>query len=575
MKKFWNITNYFKDLTKFNVLTLGSLVFLILAGIFSGQNSIPPIDRDEARFAQASRQMVQSNDYVNIKFQDDIRAKKPIGIYWLQAFSTKVFGSEEIGSFRVPSLLSSLISILFVGFLTRLIFPLYQTIVVTLLFSSSITFMGEAHLAKTDATLLCLICIQQYYILKLILDKKTSFRVKYLYPVIIWFAFSFGVLVKGPLSFAILIPTVILFCCFQKSIDLIGELKPIIGIIICALVILPWFFAIEEATQGVFLQKAFNEDFFSKLQTGQEDHGALPGTHLLILSVAIWPVATFLPCLILFCIENKNNIVVQFLISWILPFWIIIEIIPTKLFHYSLPVLPAIAILAIGGMFQFKSNIKKIQNTLLKNLIYFSSVLFGLGGVVLGIGLFYTCYKFNIDKDFSITFLTILILLITTVVFSLSLLLIFNFKAINNINRKYFYNLPLAIIALGAIFNIINFNFILPKLDYLFPSKILANKIELINPETITSAGYHEPSLVFLLKGNVLLSKPHEAAIFMAEGKKNISLIEKSSLGEFLEATQELNLKVKIVDTVRGYNIAKGRHVEINIYENQMFDQSN
>ncbi len=575
MKKFWDITNYFKDLTKFNVLTLGSLIFLILAGIFSGQNSIPPIDRDEARFAQASRQMVQSNDYVNIKFQDEIRAKKPIGIYWLQAFSTKIFGSEEIGSFRVPSLLSSLISILFVGFLTRLIFPLYQTIVVTLLFSSSITFMGEAHLAKTDATLLCLICIQQYYLLKLILDKKTSFRVKYLYPVIIWFAFSFGVLVKGPLSFAILIPTVILFCCFQKSIDLMRELKPIIGIIICALVILPWFFAIEEATEGVFLQKAFNEDFFSKLQSGQEGHGALPGTHLLILSVAIWPVATFLPCLILFCIENKNNIVVQFLISWIVPFWIIIEIIPTKLFHYSLPVLPAIAILAIGGMFQFKSNIKKIQNTVLKNLIYFSSVLFGLGGIVLGIGLFYTCYKFNIDKDFSITFLTILIILITIVVFSLSLLLIFNFKAINNINRKYFYNLPLAIIALGAIFNIINFNFILPKLDYLFPSKILANKIELINPETITSAGYHEPSLVFLLKGNVLLSKPHEAAIFMAEGKKNISLIEKKSLGKFLEATQELNLKVTIVDTIRGFNIAKGRHVEINIFENQMFDQSN
>ena len=155
------------------------------------------------------------------------------------------------------------------------------------------------------------------------------------------------------------------------------------------------------------------------------------------------------------------------------------------------------------------------------------------------------------------------------------LIVIFNLKTINNINNKYFYNLPLAIIALGAMFNIINFNFIIPKLDYLFPSKILANKIELINPETITSAGYHEPSLVFLLKGNVLLSKPQEAAIFMAEGKKNISLIEKSSLGEFLEATQELNLKVKIVDTIRGYNIAKGRHVEINIFENQMFDQSN
>jgi 4-amino-4-deoxy-L-arabinose transferase-like glycosyltransferase len=107
--------------------------------------------------------MVETADIITVKFQDELRAKKPIGIYWLQAFSSKVFGSEEIGSFRVPSLFSSLISIFFVGFLTRLIFPFYQTIVVTLLFASSITFMGEAHLAKTDATLLSLICIQQYY----------------------------------------------------------------------------------------------------------------------------------------------------------------------------------------------------------------------------------------------------------------------------------------------------------------------------------------------------------------------------------------------------------------------------
>ena len=284
MKKFWKFNNYFIDIAKLNILTLGILIFLILAGIFSGQNSIPPIDRDEARFAQASRQMAQSNDYINIKFQDEIRAKKPIGIYWLQSFSTKIFGLEDIGSFRVPSLLSSLISMLFVGLLTRLIFPLYQTIIVTLLFASSIAFMGEAHLAKTDATLLCLICIQQYFLLKLILNKDTSSRVKYLYPVIIWFAFSFGVLVKGPISFAILIPTVILFCFFQKSIDLIKSLKPILGIVICAFIILPWFFAIEEATQGEFLQKALEQDFFSKLQGGQEGHGALPGTHLLFIS---------------------------------------------------------------------------------------------------------------------------------------------------------------------------------------------------------------------------------------------------------------------------------------------------
>ena len=51
--------------------------------------------------------MIQTGDYVNIKFQDEIRAKKPIGIYWLQAFSAKIFGQEDIGSYRICLLYTS------------------------------------------------------------------------------------------------------------------------------------------------------------------------------------------------------------------------------------------------------------------------------------------------------------------------------------------------------------------------------------------------------------------------------------------------------------------------------------
>ena len=57
----------------------GFLFFL--PGFFN----IPPVDRDEARFAQATKQMVESKDFVDIRFQDEVRYKKPVGIYWLQA----------------------------------------------------------------------------------------------------------------------------------------------------------------------------------------------------------------------------------------------------------------------------------------------------------------------------------------------------------------------------------------------------------------------------------------------------------------------------------------------------------
>ena len=575
MNSILEFSEFFKKLKKLNYLILGSLIILIILALFSGQYSIPPIDRDEARFAQASSQMIQSGDYVNIKFQDEIRAKKPIGIYWLQAFSAKIFGQEDIGSYRIPSLLSSIITLVFVGLITRLIFPLYQTLIVTLLFASSIVFMGEAHLAKTDATLLCLICVQQYFLLKIILDQDNTLKVKYLYPILVWLAFSFGVLVKGPLSIAILFPTVIAFSIIQKSISLIKSLRPMLGFLICTLVILPWFLAIDEATNGMFLQKAFQEDFFSKLESGQEGHGAMPGTHLLTLSISIWPIATFLPCLILFILQNKTNIIIKFLMCWILPFWGIIELIPTKLLHYPLPVLPAIAILAIGGLLQFKSNIKKIKSVLLRKITYISSILFSFGGIILSGGIFYISSKFNIENDYILTFFTMLLVLIAIVIFILSHTLIFNFKTLYLDISKSFYNILLAIIALGSIFNIINYNFVLPKLDYLHPSKAIIKKLKKVKADAVASSGYHEPSLVFLLNGNVLLSNPHEAAIFMAEGKNNVALIEKNDLKQFLETTNDLNLKINEIFIVKGFNIAKGRHVEIYIFQNQLFDLTN
>src|SRR6201993_3534842 len=61
-------------------LVLRSLM-LFLPGFFQ----IPPVDRDEAYFAQATKQMIETGNYVDIRYQDDVRYRKPVGIYWLQA----------------------------------------------------------------------------------------------------------------------------------------------------------------------------------------------------------------------------------------------------------------------------------------------------------------------------------------------------------------------------------------------------------------------------------------------------------------------------------------------------------
>src|SRR5881227_1934579 len=95
------------------------LLAVALLGFLPGFSNIPPIDRDEARFAQATKQMIESGDYVDIRFQDEVRYKKPVGIYWLQAAAVRA--AEGLGAsdprttiwlYRLPSLLGAIGAVL-------------------------------------------------------------------------------------------------------------------------------------------------------------------------------------------------------------------------------------------------------------------------------------------------------------------------------------------------------------------------------------------------------------------------------------------------------------------------------
>src|SRR5215831_7302463 len=105
------------------------LLLVSLLGFLPGFFSIPPMDRDEARFAQATRQMVESGDYIDIRFQDEVRYKKPVGIYWLQAAVVKT--AEAL------------------GFVSR-----RAAVLAALMMASCVLLGVERLIAKTDAILL-------------------------------------------------------------------------------------------------------------------------------------------------------------------------------------------------------------------------------------------------------------------------------------------------------------------------------------------------------------------------------------------------------------------------------------
>ena len=93
---------------------LAVLLFLCFVAWLPGFFTLPPLDRDESRFAQASKQMLETGDFVDIRLGEEVRYAKPAGIYWMQAVTTAALGQgarDRIWTYRVPSLLGALAAV--------------------------------------------------------------------------------------------------------------------------------------------------------------------------------------------------------------------------------------------------------------------------------------------------------------------------------------------------------------------------------------------------------------------------------------------------------------------------------
>ena len=115
------------------------------------------------------------------------------------------------------------------------------------------------------------------------------------------------------------------------------------------LLVLPWFVAIFWRAGNEFFADSVGGDMLAKL-TAQESHGAPPGTYLLLFWVTFWPGAPLAGMAAPAVWRARREPGAQFLLAWLVPSWIVFELVLTKLPHYVLPLYPAIAILTVGAL---------------------------------------------------------------------------------------------------------------------------------------------------------------------------------------------------------------------------------
>lgn len=329
-----------------------ALLALCLLLFLPGQISLQPMDRDEPRFAQASKQMLESGDFVDIRFQGEARHKKPVGIYWAQAAAVAAGEAlgvpdarRQIALYRIPSLIGATASVLLAYWAALAFLPRRLALLAAALYGAGLMLSAEAHLAKTDALLAACATASLGALARVWLASRAGGPLgRAVFPAF-WLGMALGILIKGPMvPLFVVLPALILSVVARSGRWLLA-LKPWAGLALTLLLVAPWFAAIAWKSGGAFYAEAVGHDMLAKVGGGAERHWAPPGAYALAFFATFWPGAAFAAMSLPLAWRARREPAFAFLIASVLPAWLIFEAVPTKLPHYVLPLMPWLAIL--------------------------------------------------------------------------------------------------------------------------------------------------------------------------------------------------------------------------------------
>ena len=528
------------------VLTLLCCV-LFLPGIAS----LPVTDRDEARFAQATRQMLESGDFVQISFQNAPRHKKPAGAYWAQAAAVKLLGdpaAREIWPNRVPSALAALCAVLLTFYFGAALLGRARAFLGALILASCVVVVAESHLAKADACLLFCVVLAQGAVLQIFVRGRDE--PAFINAALFWIALGLGVLVKGPVLAAVCGLTLATLLVAYRDRGWFFQLRPAIGVCITSLIVAPWFLTVQRATQGAFVSNAVQGDILPKLIGVQESHGGFPGYYALLSFATFWPWSLFsIPALVT-AWKKREDKAIGALLAWLVPAWIALEIVPTKLPHYSMPLFPALALLSAYAISDRVECFSALRWS--KLLARIGLALWALVGALLAIALLGAPLYF--DHHFSWA----------AMVCALAILcLIYRAVKLGEVALN-----PRHIVITAGLVLPLTLLSVLPSMQSFWPSRKLFQTIasELhAKPAELVAVGFKEPSLVFLAGTETKLLDQLSKMEELPRRCPAAIVVDSAKLDQAMQILGA-DASLKRIDLVSAFNYSKGKWGKYSVF---------
>lgn len=500
--------------------------------------------------------MLETGNFIDIRFGYVPRYKKPVGIYWLEAVSTAIVGGTHthIWTYRIPSFLGGLLAAWLTFWLARAVAPPTTAFVASVLLAGTLLLSAEAIIATTDAVLLATVVAAQGVLLRAYLSTRHAMPALH-WGVALggWAAIGIGILVKGPVTPGVCAITALVLSFWDRDGRWLRATRPVRGLAVVLVIVLPWLIAIWIQSHGDFFTQSLGHDFAGKLAGAQETHGGPPGYYLALAGVALWPATLFLIPAIGYAVARRHDPAMRFVIVWAMSVWIVAELVPTKLPHYVLPAYPALAVLMALWAMAMGQGLRNGREHLLAAA---AIVQYGLGVIAIAAAPIVAATIYAGHAPVWLIIASVLGALI-----GLGAIVCFLKRdAVGAIGLSVAAAIVLyAVLTLGAA----------PLLQPLWVSSraaALVAKDARPGDPPVVLAGFEEPSLVFLLGTNTRLAVDGAAAADAVANDGGLALIEAHERDSFVNRLAEMGADVTKVDAMTGLNYSRGKQVAITVY---------
>jgi 4-amino-4-deoxy-L-arabinose transferase-like glycosyltransferase len=422
--------------------------------------------------------------------------------------------------------------------------------IAAVLVGTALATVAEAHIAKTDAALLSAVVAGQGALGLAYVRARANRPVPAWIAALFWAAELAAIFLKGPPGPGLAIVTAVALGIADRDWRWLRGLHPVAGTAFLIIASAPWLVAIELVTEGRFLSDALGHDLMLKLKGAQELHGAPPLSYLLLLPASFWPGSLLLVPAIVRGWRRREMPVERFLLAWLVPAWVILELVPTKLPHYVLPLFPALALLAAAAL---ADDVGAPLATWARRLDLLVRVLWAAVSLALAVLLIGLPLRFGDDLAIAGVFGALLLLALTVAVLWY---------------RPGAGLTTAAIAALSLAFTMPTAEHVLPGLDRLWLSRAAAGLVAHHPPAAgapIVAVGYAEPSLVFLLGTDLRLATASGAAEALAGGGE--ALVSSRDDAVFQRALAARGLRVQPQGSVSGLDYSNGQRLALTLYD--------